>query len=442
MMRAVRRAASGGVLRRAIHRPAVVLALLLVLILVTRTRAADPTGVGASASLVFDQVWQTVRENFYDAAMHGLDWDVVQSRYRPLFATAASEEQRAAILNRMLGELRASHTAYFTSSETAYYDLLDIFSGSFHQDLRRLFPDGEVAYTGIGVFTRHISGKTFVSGVLNGLPADKAGLRQGDEIIAVDGKAYAPIRSFLNKRGVPVTLAIRRTADGPLLDVVVVPERIRPNHAFSTAMAESARIIRRGTKNIGYIHVWSYAGRQFHALLERELYSGKLKDADALIWDLRDGWGGARVQYLDAFGGHGPLLELIDRTGRHMVENVKWQKPVAMLINDGTRSGKEILAYGFKKYRLGELIGTKTSGAVLAARAFLMADGSLLEVAIEDVRVDGERLEGVGVAPTIEVPLRLEYSQGSDPQYERAVSILSSQSDKLAPRGSRNGTGN
>ena len=73
----------------------------------------------------------------------------------------------------------------------------------------------------------------------------------------MDGKAYAPIRSFLNKRGVPVTLAIRRSADGPLLDVVVVPERIRPNHAFSTAMAESARIIRRGTKNIGYIHVWS-----------------------------------------------------------------------------------------------------------------------------------------------------------------------------------------
>jgi hypothetical protein len=66
-----------------------------------------------------------------------------------------------------------------------------------------------------------------------------------------------------------------------------------------------------------------------------------------------------------------------------------------MLINGGTRSGKEVLTYGFKKYQLGELIGTRTEGAVLAATAFLIGSGLLL-LAVEDVWVDGERLEGVG----------------------------------------------
>src|ERR1700709_1424693 len=96
-------------------------------------------------------------------------------------------------------------------------------------------------------------------------------------------------------------------------------------------------------------------------------------------------------------------MRVTDRSGGYNFENVKGRKPVAMLINGGTRSGKEILAYGFKKYRLGEVIGTRTEGAVLAATAFLIGSGLLL-LAVEDVRVDGERLEGVGVTPTIEVP--------------------------------------
>jgi carboxyl-terminal processing protease len=96
-----------------------------------------------------------------------------------------------------------------------------------------------------------------------------------------------------------------------------------------------------------------------------------------------------------------------------------------MLINGGTRSGKEVLAYGFKEYRLGELVGVRTEGAVLAATAFLIGGEGLLLLAVEDVLVDGQRLEGVGVQPTIEVPFDLRYAAGADPQLERAVQILS-----------------
>ena len=88
------------------------------------------------------------------------------------------------------------------------------------------------------------------------------------------------------------------------------------------------------------------------------------------------------------------------------------------------RSGKEILAYGFKKYRLGEVIGTRTEGAVLAATAFLIGGGLLL-LAVQDVHVDGERLEGVGVAPTIEVQADPDSMDRSDPQLNRAIAVLS-----------------
>ena len=163
---------------------------------------------------------------------------------------------------------------------------------------------------------------------------------------------------------------------------------------------------------IGYVHVWSYASRRIQSALEDLMSDGPLKDADALVWDLRGGWGGAQPQYLDLFNPRAPTMQVKDRNGEIGLVDVKWRKPVAMLINQGTRSGKEVLAYGFKEYRLGELIGHRTEGAVLAATAFLIGDDGLLLLAVEDVLVDGQRLEGVGVTPTIEVPFDWRYAAG------------------------------
>lgn len=373
---------------------------------------------------VFDEVWQTVQEKFYDTTLHQRDWQAVRERYRPLAATAASSETLSTVLNQMLVELGASHTRHYTPSEPAYYQLLDIFARGLRRDLRQMFPDGTVTYPGIGIFTQQRGDKTFVSGILAGLPAAKAGLLVGDELVTVAGEPYQPIHSFAQRVGQEVPLQIRRTATGPVQDLVVVPERLQPNAAFLSAMKDSAHLIERGDLKLGYIHIWSYAGLQYQQQLEHELATGALKDAAALILDLRDGWGGAQPAYLDLFNSRAPIMTIRDRQGSTSVDNFKWRKPVVMLINSGTRSGKEILAQGFKTYGLGELVGTRTAGAVLAGRAFVLRDRSLLLLAVADVQVDGQRLEGVGVTPTIEVPFSLEYAQGHDPQLARAVEYL------------------
>ena len=238
--------------------------------------------------------------------------------------------------------------------------------------------------------------------MIEGTPAQHAGLFAGDQIISADGALFQPVQSFRGKVGVKVVLALRRA--GTVMQVPVTPVDIEPNGMFLDGMKASARIVRANGRRIGYVHVWCYAGYAYQRELERLLSEGPLHDADALIWDLRDGWGGAIPQYLDLFNARAPTMQLTNRSGASEFEDVKWRKPVAMLVNGGTRSGKEVLAYGFRKYRLGEVIGTRTEGAVLAATAFLIGAGLLL-LAVEDVLVDGERLEGVGVAPTIEVEL-------------------------------------
>jgi len=204
--------------------------------------------------------------------------------------------------------------------------------------------------------------------------------------------------------------------------VRVTPAGIEPNKMFLEGLEASARLVQSHGRRIGYVHVWCYAGYAYQRALERLLSAGTLKDADALIWDLRDGWGGAVPECLDLFNPRAPTMQVTDRNGVSEFEDVKWRKPVAMLINGGTRSGKEVLAYGFKKYRLGEVIGTRTEGAVLGATVFLIGGGLLL-LAVDDVRVDGERLEGA--APTIKVQAGSIYGAPGDPQLDRAVAILS-----------------
>jgi carboxyl-terminal processing protease len=370
----------------------------------------------------FEGVWQTVRDRFYDPHLNGLDWPAVRERHRATVVEATSNERLAEVINDMLSELHASHTHYYTVDEPEYYQLAGIFAeGLRRRGLDRAFPGGRISYPGIGILSRSgVSGSSVITGVIEGTPAEKAGLLAGDEIVSADGAPFEPVRAFRDKVGKQVLLTLRR--GGTAQQLLVTPVEIEPNRMFLEGMRASARVLQASGRSIGYVHVWSYAGYAYQEALERLLSEGILRDVDALIWDLRDGWGGAVPEYLDLFNPRAPTMLVTDRSGAHEFKNVKWRKPVAMLVNGGTRSGKEVLAYGFKKYRLGEVIGTRTEGAVLAATAFLIGRGLLL-LAVEDVQVDGDRLEGIGVAPTIEV--QSTSGGGDDPQLNRAIALLS-----------------
>jgi len=377
-----------------------------------------------SGIATFEEVWRTVRDRFYDPQFRGLNWDDVRDRYIWEAARATSQNELAGVINRMLSQLRASHTRYYTSDEPEYYQLADIFTGALRRrGLERAFPSGRVSYPGIGILSRtDQQRRNFVIGVIEGTPAERAGLVAGDEIVSADDAPFQPVGSFRDKIGEQVVLMLRR--NGQLVQVQVIPASIEPNKMFLEGMQASARVVEFHGRRIGYVHVWCYAGYAYQRALEHLLSEGTLKDADALIWDLRDGWGGAVPEYLDLFNTRAPTMQTTNRNGVSQFEDVKWRKPVAMLINGGTRSGKEVLAYGFKKYRLGEVIGTRTEGAVLAATAFLIGSGLLL-LAVDDVLVDGERLEGVGVLPTIEVQAGSVYGRPRDPQLDRAITVLS-----------------
>ena len=125
----------------------------------------------------FDEVWEIVRDRFYDPRLHGLDWQMMRARYRPQAASARTREEMAIAINAMLAELGASHTHWYTPEDPAYYQLADIFLDALRRrGLQRVFPSGEVTYPGIGVFTQvDDQGRIFLTGVVEGAPGAPGG---------------------------------------------------------------------------------------------------------------------------------------------------------------------------------------------------------------------------------------------------------------------------
>lgn len=348
----------------------------------------------------------------------------MRSQYRPKAARADSTEQLSEVINQMLGELNTSHTHFYTQNEPAYYQIAGIFRQFLLEDLKPFLPNNLLEYTGIGIYTEQIDGDTFIKAIIDGSPASRSGLRIGDRLLSVDDRPFQAIQSFAGKANREVPILIQRTPDSSPRKIVVTPKVFNPAIMFLDAVRNSVEVIERNGKKIGYIHIWSYADPKYQEQLEQELVYDRLKDTDGLVWDLRDGWGGASPSYLNIFTAPTPTITSIFRQGVERQSQFQWQKPVVMLVNEGSRSGKEILAYGFRKYGVGQIVGSQTAGAVVAGRPYIMPDGSLLYLAVADVLVDGERLEGKGIIPDLSVNVPVPYARGVDLQKERAIETV------------------
>lgn len=370
-----------------------------------------------------------VRERFYDAN-RGERWARENAGYAQGIADAEAFRRET---GRRLAELGASHTAYYTADDPGFRDLLSIFEPVLHRSA-----EGE----SLGWALAEREGGWFVVRAFPGGPAEAAGLKRGDRIVAAvpaDTEPFHPVRSLRGKAGKAVTLEVRSRREGPSRTVSVTPRAVDPKKEWLEAQTAGTRVLERQGRRIGYVPVWSCAGVEVKSVLT-EAFREKLADADALVLDLRGGWGGCNPELVALFDPAVPEFTSTDRQGNRTVFRSAWRKPLVVLVDGGSRSGKELVARALQRSGRATLVGERTAGAVLAGQPFLLSDGSLLFLAVQDVLVDGERLEGVGVTPDVPVADDLPYAEGRDPQLERALGVASqastprSQSSAPAPR--------
>ena len=251
----------------------------------------------------FDQVWELVRDRFYDPRLNGLDWQEERARFRPQAASARSREDAAAVDQCDAGEARRLPHPLLHAGRSGLLPARRHFRGRARASRPEPgLPERRRVLSGIGVFTEaDDQGRTFITGAIEGAPAHAAGVLVGDEILSADDRPFRPVDSFRGKVGGPVSLRsgarpARRRSRSPSS-----PADLHPNAMFLRGLKGSARVIAADKARIGYVHVWSYASHRMQSALEDLMADGPLKDADALVWDLRGGWGGAQPQYLDLF---------------------------------------------------------------------------------------------------------------------------------------------
>ena len=381
---------------------------------------------------LFDAVVDAIKKSFWDKErLAELNW-VERMRGERSGVVASPDLQEAARrINLLLDELQTSHTILLTPDDVDYYVLRGVFGRSR-------------PYAGIGVFTARIGGRDFIDLLLEGYPADRAGLKVGDEIVSVDGQPYHPIRSFRGKGGRDAAVAVRRNADAPITAVDVDVVNILPLKAFSDATLASARVIEQDGRRIGYVHVWASVGdvpQMVSQSLERlgltrpsdHKKASTVPAVDGLIFDMRGkigGMVGVATQYLELLDPRGPDITWRG-SGRDVSASVRGR--TAVLMDHHTRSTGEVFVHSYKRERQGPLIGTTTAGAVSGGAALNMPADCLLHVAVSGLMVDGDIIEGRGVAPDITVQRPLPYSGGADPVLKAAIAELVKRPPRQAP---------
>jgi carboxyl-terminal processing protease len=361
------------------------------------------------------EVVNLVEQHFYDPlAVSGAKWAAAVQRAQKEITAAGTPDEVADQINALLATLQTSHTHYYHAGNPKRYQLLGVFNRLYDDSREDLF-----VYEGIGIATRREGNYAVILAAYDGFPAKQAGLRFGDRLLSVDGQPFHPINSFLAKAGKEVTLSISRNGEAKQVEVEV--KRLDGRTMFEVAANASVEVVEAQGKQIGYIHLWSYAGMAYQELLRQEVLWGRLADCDAMVLDLRDGWGGADITYLNLFRPPIANTWFRGRDGTTGTYNGVWGKPVVLLVNERSTSGKEMFTYGFKKLGLGPVVGSTTAGAVVAGRSFLMPNGDVLYLAVRDVRIDHKRLEGRGVAPDFLVQRSAGNPVYPDPQRQRAV---------------------
>lgn len=402
--------------------------LLIALSLALMSARASAAELPRSGDAVFDRVITLVNSEFHDETALERFNETARNEIegaRPALSAVGATTRVDAAIDTALASLQSSHNGRFKPDTIAYFELSDIFRFAIRNDMRRLFPpDGDAGYPGIGMVTQKIGEKRFVSDVYDGSSAARAGIVVGDEILSVDGAPYREIASFQGRIGHPVDIRLRRAADAASTSVKVAVEWLRPLPTFEKAIENSIAVTEVNGRKIGYVRIWTLSTRDGLDIVARALATGRLHGVDGIVVDLRGRWGGGAADAAELFVGDTPSFRLIPRNGQATFANVRWRGPVVALIDEGTRSGLELFAYALRINGI-PLVGERTAGALLAGRAYLLPDDSLLEIAVSDAVIDDDvRLEGKGITPDIRVAFPLAYAAGRDPQREAAISEM------------------
>ncbi len=369
---------------------------------------------------VFEEAWRTMKYRFYDAKMHGVNWNLAKDKYESLLPHIAGLDDLHDVVMEMIGELNASHTGITGGSE----------GDPPREPVVTRFPGFELEPDASGFYK--------VALIYHKGPADHdyVKLAKGNFITSVNGKDlrttdnYWRMFNLLPGEKFEFQVNSKPTADGAWkVGVDPVPQAAQAELEYERWVADRKDTVKQlsGGK-IGYLHIKAMDAPSL-ARFQKELTENL--DKKALVIDQRFNGGGGIDQEL--------LAILVQRRpyesyqGRDSVvlnrPTAAFYGPMAVLQNERSASDAEMFPEGFRALGLGKVIGVNTMGAVIGTGAFTLLDGSSLRTPSFGVfGARGQNLENYGVPPDVEIDnTPADFLAGHDRQVEKAVEVLAAQ---------------
>lgn len=290
------------------------------------------------------------------------------------------------------------------------------------------------AYVGIGITVNRSDDELCILSVVEGGPADEAGLLPGEFIRSVDGVAVTAetrddcVDAIKGKSGTVVTLEVEGT-DGSLRTVEVTRGKIQ-NVSATWTMLEG------NTALLIISNFYSGTAEQVKACLDELTAEG----AKALVVDVRYNPGGyvtELTEILDALLPEGEIFRSSTLSGRETVytsDAACLDLPMGVLVNEDSYSAAEFLAAQLRESAGAVIAGTRTCGKGFAQSLFILPDGSAMGLSTSRyVTGSGVSLIGTGVEPdrTVELTdgeetalLGSTLTPEDDPQLQAVLALL------------------
>ncbi|CAN1847164.1 Carboxyl-terminal-processing peptidase 1, chloroplastic [Linum perenne] len=349
----------------------------------------------ATNEKIVEEAWEIVNGSFLDVARHRWTPETWQRKKDDILSSSIQSRTKAhEIIRRMLSSLGDPYTRFLSPAE---------FSRMARYDM-----------TGIGINLREVAGengevKLRVLGVLLDGPANAAGVRQGDEILAVNGeevqgKSAFEVSSLLQGPNETfVTIKVKHGKCGPVQSLDVQRQVVAKTPVFYRLEQMD-----NGNVAVGYVRL-----KEFNALARKDLVIAmkRLQDMGAsyFILDLRDNRGGlVQVQVSIAQVIVPRNLQVIYTAGRDSQYQTTVvadtaplvTSPVIVLVNSNTASASEIVASALHDNCKAVLVGERTFGKGLIQSVFELDDGSGVAVTVgKYVTPNHMDINGNGIDP-------------------------------------------
>ncbi|MDB4885775.1 MAG: peptidase, partial [Gemmatimonadetes bacterium] len=349
------------------------------------SRAVRPVAVTAELDVdfareklaVFSQAWSYLRDNFFDPAFHGQDWNALREQYAPRIADARTPDEMRRLMNLMIGELNASHMG---------------IGG----------PVAQQPYTGrLGLrFDRaeyERDGRLRITEVLPLGPAALGGqVAVGDVLASVDGRAmdaHTNLDELLAYRTGKQTVLGLTTAAGARRTVTVLPVNVGTEKGLLyRAWVESRRayVEKASGGRLGYVHMLDMGDgslRQLFVDLDAEQHA-----REGVVVDVRNNNGGFVNAYaLDVFSRR-PYLTMQPRdqgptSARSQLGQRSLELPTILVTNQHSLSDAEDFTEGYRTMRLGKVVGEPTAGWIIFTSNRTLLDGTT--VRLPSTRITG-----------------------------------------------------